>query len=41
MGGFDRKVVGEGTRGAPTVKIRGFSLWGDVGIKRKPRKPRK
>lgn len=41
MGGFDRKVVGEGTRGAPTVRIRGFSLWGDVGIKRKPRKPRK
>ncbi len=41
MGGFDRKVVGEGTRGAPTVRIRGFSLGGDVGIKRKPRKPRK
>jgi hypothetical protein len=38
MGGFDRAVVGEGTRGAPRVKIRGFSLWGDVGIKRKARK---
>ncbi len=41
MGGFDRAVVGEGTRGAPTVKIQGFSLWGGVGIKRKARKARK
>ena len=41
MGNFDREVVGEGTRGAPTVKIRGFSLWGGVGIKRKSRKARK
>ncbi|MCV7079888.1 DUF1707 SHOCT-like domain-containing protein [Mycobacterium szulgai] len=41
MGGFDRQVVGEGTRGAPKVNIRGFSLWGGVGIKRKARKPRK
>lgn len=41
MGGFDRKIVGKGSRGAPTVKIRGFSLWGDVGIKRKARKPHK
>lgn len=41
MGGFDREVVGEGTRGAPKVKIRGFSLWGDVGIKRKARKAHK
>jgi hypothetical protein len=40
MGGFDNKVLGEGTRGAPTVKIRGFSLWGGVGIKRKARRPR-
>ena len=40
MGGFDRKVLGEGSRGAPTVRIRGFSLWGDVGIKRKARRPR-
>lgn len=38
MGGFDHRVTGEGTPGAPTVKIRGFSLWGDVGIKRKKRK---
>lgn len=40
MGGFDRKIVGDGTPGAPTVKIRGFSLWGGVGIKRKARRPR-
>ncbi|OBK17612.1 DUF1707 domain-containing protein [Mycobacterium asiaticum] len=41
MGNFDHAVVGEGSPGAPQVKIRGFSLWGGVGIKRKPRKPRK
>ena len=40
MGGFDQHVDGEGTPGAPTVKIRGFSLWGGVGIKRKKRKLR-
>lgn len=40
MGNFDHEVVGEGTRGAPTVKIKGFSLWGGVGIKRKARKAR-
>ena len=38
MGGFDHDVAGKGTPGAPTVKIRGFSLWGGVGIKRKNRK---
>ncbi|MEO6793994.1 MAG: DUF1707 domain-containing protein [Mycobacterium sp.] len=38
MGGFDQHVEGEGTPGAPTVKVRGFSLWGAVGIKRKRRK---
>ena len=38
MGGFDHHVTGEGTPGAPTVRIRGFSLWGGVGIKRKNRK---
>lgn len=27
MGGFDHGVVGQGTPGAPTVQIRGFSLW--------------
>jgi hypothetical protein len=40
MGGFDHSVLGDGTPGAPTVKIRGFSLWGGVGIKRKARKAR-
>lgn len=40
MGGFDQYVEGDGTPGAPTVKIRGFSLWGGVNIKRKNRKPR-
>jgi hypothetical protein len=38
MGGFDHDVLGEGTPGAPHVKIRGFSLWGGVGIKRKARR---
>jgi hypothetical protein len=38
MGGFDQHVAGEGTPGAPTVKIHGFALWGGVGIKRKNRK---
>jgi len=40
MGGFDHKVDGKGTPGAPTVTVRGFSLWGGVGIKRRVRKPR-
>jgi hypothetical protein len=38
MGGFDQNVTGEGTPGAPTVRISGFSLWGGVGIRRKKRK---
>lgn len=38
MGGFDHDVSGEGTPGAPKVTVRGFSLWGGVGIKRKNRK---
>jgi hypothetical protein len=38
MGGFDHDAAGPGTPGAPTVRIRGFSLWGGVGIKRKNRK---
>jgi Domain of unknown function (DUF1707) len=37
MGNFDHDVLGQGTPGAPTVEIRGFSLWGGVGIKRKAR----
>ena len=40
MGGFDHDDLGTGTPGAPTVKIRGFSLWGGVGIKRRPRRSR-
>ena len=37
MGAFDH--VGElGSPGAPHITIRGFSLWGSVGIKRKKRK---
>jgi hypothetical protein len=40
MGGFDHGAAGKGAPGAPTIKIRGFSLWGGVGIKRKKRKPR-
>ena len=40
MGGFDHTVLGQGTPGAPKVKVRGFSLWGGVGIKRKARRPR-
>lgn len=40
MGNFDRAELGKGTPGAPTVHIRGFSLWGGVGIIRKARRPR-
>jgi Domain of unknown function (DUF1707) len=38
MGAFDHHINGEGTPGAPHVVIKGFSLWGAVGIKRKPRR---
>jgi hypothetical protein len=38
MGTFDQTVSGEGSPGAPFVRIRGFSLWGSVGVKRKKRK---
>ncbi|MDT5335694.1 MAG: hypothetical protein QOD90_1199 [Mycobacterium sp.] len=37
MGAFDH-IGDEGSPGAPHVTIRGFSLWGSVGIKRKSRK---
>lgn len=37
MGGFDKSVDGAGTPGAPTVSIKGFSLLGGVGIKRRKR----
>ena len=38
MGTFDHSVQGEGSPGAPCVCIRGFALWGSVGVKRKKRK---
>lgn len=38
MGAFDH-LGQQGTPGAPRVTIRGFSLWGRVGIKSKKRKP--
>ena len=37
MGAFDH-LSEQGSPGAPVVTIRGFSLWGSVGIRRKPRK---
>lgn len=40
MGNFDHAVVDGGSPGAPNVRIRGFSFWGGVGIKRKARKHR-
>jgi len=38
MGAFDHPGDEKGTPGAPHVTVRGFSLWGSVGIKRKKRK---
>ncbi|MGH7292070.1 MAG: DUF1707 SHOCT-like domain-containing protein [Myxococcota bacterium] len=38
MGSFDKSSIGAGTRGAPHVTVRGFSLWGSVGVKRKKRR---
>ncbi|MCW2518792.1 MAG: hypothetical protein JWR46_1411, partial [Mycobacterium sp.] len=37
MGAFDH-IGDQGSPGAPHVTIRGFSLWGSVGIKRKKRR---
>ena len=37
MGNFDHQVLGQGTPGAPKLKICGFSLWGGVVIKSKAR----
>ena len=37
MGGFDKSVEGAGTPGAPKISIKGFSLLGGVGIKRRKR----
>ena len=38
MGKFDRKSAGQGYPGAPHVVVKGFSLWGSVGIRRMPRR---
>ena len=38
MGTFDHLDTERGLPGAPVVKVRGFSLWGSVGVKRKKRK---
>lgn len=37
MGGFAHDIAGGGTPGAPKVTIKGFSLWGGVGVKRRNR----
>jgi Domain of unknown function (DUF1707)/Cell wall-active antibiotics response 4TMS YvqF len=37
MGGFDRAGAGEGTPGAPIVRITGFAFWGGVAVQRKKR----
>jgi hypothetical protein len=38
MGSFDHLDTERGLPGAPMVKVRGFSLWGKVAVKRKKRK---
>ena len=38
MGAFDHSAEGTGMPGAPHVTVRGFSLWGAVGVRRKSRK---
>ena len=38
MGTFELLEKAEGVPGAPCVKVRGFSLWGKVAVKRKKRK---
>ena len=37
MGRFDQTVAAGGLPGAPNVRIRGFSLWGRVAVKRRKR----
>lgn len=37
LGGFDHEAQGRGAPGAPRVRIKGFSLLGGVGIKRRSR----
>ncbi|BBX20435.1 hypothetical protein MDUV_52950 [Mycolicibacterium duvalii] len=38
MGSFDHHIDGNGSPGAPCVRITGLSLWGSVAVKRKKRK---
>lgn len=38
MGSFDHHIDGNGSPGAPCVRIAGLSLWGSVAVKRKKRK---
>ncbi|WP_099025293.1 DUF1707 SHOCT-like domain-containing protein [Mycolicibacterium palauense] len=38
MGAFDHNIEQAGAVGAPHITIKGFSLWGSVGIKRKKRR---
>src|SRR5689334_15237047 len=38
MGTFDHLDYGKGLPGAPHIRIRGFSLWGKVAVKRRKRK---
>ncbi len=38
MGTFDHLANEQGLPGAPRVKVRGFSLWGKVAVKRKKRR---
>ncbi len=37
MGGFAHAAQGAGTPGAPKVRVKGFSLFGGVGVKRRKR----
>lgn len=41
LGGFGHEAQGSGAPGAPKVRIRGFSLFGGVGIKRRRRQARR
>ncbi|MDT5097496.1 MAG: hypothetical protein QOC76_1233 [Mycobacterium sp.] len=38
MGTFDHLETSQGLPGAPRIKVRGFSLWGKVAVKRKKRR---
>lgn len=38
MGAFDHGAAGRGMPGAPHVVVKGFSLWGKVGVMRKQRR---